>query len=62
MTQLTRAEAPGSAPNRNAQPLEDVRMQEVYGGARSSVNTILVVQADRPGRRTVILMRQAAGF
>lgn len=47
--------------DRYAQPLEDVRMQEVYG-MRSAVNKILVVQADRPGRTTVILLREAAGF
>ena len=47
--------------DRYAQPLEDVRMQEVYG-MRSAVNKLLVVQADRPGRTTVILLREAAGF
>ena len=44
-----------------AQPLEDVRMQETYG-MRSAVNKFLIVQGERPGRTTVILMREAAGF
>ena len=44
-----------------AQPLEDVRMQETYG-MRSRVNKLLIVQGERPGRTTVILMREPAGF
>ena len=46
---------------RYAQPLEDVRMQEMYG-MRSKVNKILVSQGERPGRTTVILSREAIGF
>ena len=44
-----------------AQPLEDVRMQETYG-MRSSVNKFLIVQGERPGRVTVILVREPLGF
>ena len=44
-----------------AQPLEDVRMQETYG-IRSSINKLLVVQGERPGRMTVILVREALGY
>ncbi len=44
-----------------AQPLEDVRMQETYG-MRSAVNKFLIVQGERPGRVTVILVREPLGF
>ncbi len=47
--------------NSYAQPLEDVRMQETYG-MRSAVNKFLIVQGDRPGRMTVILVREAIGY
>ena len=46
---------------RYAQPLEDVRMQETYG-MRSSVNKILIIQGERPGRVTVILVRESLGY
>lgn len=46
---------------RYAQPLEDIRMQVTYG-MRSAVNKFLVVQGERPGRTTVILVREALGY
>ena len=46
---------------RYAQPLEDVRMQETYA-MRSSVNKFLIVQGERPGRLTVILVRESLGY
>lgn len=46
---------------RYAQPLEDVRMQETYG-MRSAVNKFLVIQGERPGRTTVILVREPLGY
>ena len=46
---------------RYAQPLEDVRMQETYG-MRSKVNKFLIVQGERPGRMTVILVRESLGY
>jgi hypothetical protein len=42
-------------------PLEDVTMQEKYG-LRSSINKILIIDGEsRPGRTTVILVRQPLG-
>jgi hypothetical protein len=42
-------------------PLEDVTMQEKYG-TRSSINKILIINGEsRPGRTTVILVRQPLG-
>jgi hypothetical protein len=43
-----------------AYPLEDVRARKVYG-APSSVNKILVLQGERPGRITVILVDEVVG-
>jgi len=41
-------------------PLEDVKMQELYG-ARSSIRRTLVLSSDFPGRTTVILVREPVG-
>ena len=41
-------------------PLEDVRMQELYG-ARSSVSKMLILNRDSPGRTTVILVAEPVG-
>jgi hypothetical protein len=43
-----------------AYPLEDVRARKVYG-APSSVNKILVLQGERPGRISVILVDEVVG-
>ncbi|MFD8809957.1 LUD domain-containing protein [Streptomyces sp. NPDC059627] len=46
----------------HALPLEDVRSREVYG-VPSAVNRLLVLNADpRPGRGTVLLLREAIGY
>ncbi|WP_372347216.1 nuclear transport factor 2 family protein [Streptomyces sp. KL116D] len=46
----------------HALPLETVRSQEVYG-VPSAVNRLLVLNADpRPGRGTVLLLREAIGY
>ncbi|MES2209944.1 MAG: LUD domain-containing protein [Chloroflexota bacterium] len=42
-------------------PKEDIRAQGAYG-MRSAINKLLVVQGDRPGRTTVILVREALGY
>jgi hypothetical protein len=43
-------------------PLESARAQQVYGGP-SAVNRVLILNAEpRPGRATVLLLRQAIGF
>jgi acyl-CoA hydrolase len=41
-------------------PLEDAKMQELYG-ARSSVSKMLVLNSDSPGRTTVILVAEPVG-
>ncbi|MFG2503435.1 LUD domain-containing protein [Streptomyces sp. NPDC048441] len=46
----------------HALPLESVRSQEVYG-MPSAVNRLLILNADpRPGRGTVLLLREAIGY
>ncbi|MEU6199417.1 LUD domain-containing protein [Streptomyces sp. NPDC047061] len=46
----------------HALPLEDARAREVYGSP-SAVNRLLVLNADlRPGRGTVLLLREAVGY
>jgi hypothetical protein len=42
-------------------PLEDVRVQEAYG-IRSSLNKIVILKGDLPGRVTVVLVEQPLGF
>lgn len=42
-------------------PLEDARMQEAYG-VNSSLNKILVLTRDMPGRITVVLVKEELGF
>lgn len=42
-------------------PLEDARMYEAYN-AHSSVNKILIVNRDAPGRITVVLVKEELGF
>ncbi|MEV6942606.1 LUD domain-containing protein [Streptomyces sp. NPDC051172] len=45
-----------------ALPLEDARARAAYG-MRSAVNRLLVLNAEpRPGRGTVLLLREAIGF
>jgi hypothetical protein len=41
-------------------PIEDVKMQELYG-MHSSIRKTLVYEADMPGRTTVILVREPVG-
>lgn len=46
----------------HALPLESARAQEVYGQP-SAVNKLLILNAElRPGRSTVLLLREAIGF
>jgi hypothetical protein len=42
-------------------PMEDARFQEAYG-ARASLNKIFILQGERPGRVTVILVDEVLGF
>jgi LUD domain len=42
-------------------PLEDMRTRQVYGQP-SAINKILVVNAELPGRITVVLVKQNLGF
>ncbi|MBI2333986.1 MAG: LUD domain-containing protein [Chloroflexi bacterium] len=42
-------------------PLEDARMQEAFG-VNSSLNKILILNRDMPGRITVIFVREELGF
>lgn len=42
-------------------PLEDARMYEAYN-AHSSVNKILIVNREAPGRITVVLVKEELGF
>ncbi len=42
-------------------PLEDERTRQVYGQP-SAINKILIVNGERPGRITVVLVRQNLGF
>ena len=42
-------------------PLEDARMQEAYG-VNSSLNKILVLTRDMPGRITIVLVKEELGF
>jgi len=42
------------------QPIEDVRTRQVYGQP-SAINKLLVVNADLPGRITVVLVKQKLG-
>lgn len=42
-------------------PLEDARTRQVYGQP-SAINKILIVRGDRPGRITMLLVRQNLGF
>jgi hypothetical protein len=44
-----------------AYPKEDARAREVYGRP-SEIAKVLIVNTDRPGRGTVVLIRQAIGF
>ncbi len=45
----------------HALPLEDVRARKAYGFG-SSVNKILIVNKDSPGRTTMILVKESLGF
>jgi hypothetical protein len=42
-------------------PLEDTRMHDLRGSG-SFVSKILIINADRPGRITIVLVREAVGF
>lgn len=43
-------------------PLESERVRKVYGMPQSSVNKILLIEKDPPGRTTVILVKEKLGF
>lgn len=43
-------------------PLESRRMREAYGAAGSAVNQILIFEGSRPGRITVIFVKEVLGF
>lgn len=45
----------------HALPLESARAQAVYGQP-SAINRLLVLNADGPGRVTILLLREAVGF
>jgi L-lactate utilization protein LutC len=45
----------------HALPLESARAQAVYGQP-SAINRLLVLNAEAPGRVTVLLLREAVGF
>ncbi|HUY70189.1 MAG TPA: lactate utilization protein [Candidatus Baltobacteraceae bacterium] len=45
-----------------ALPLESERVKVAYGMARSSVNKILVFEREKPGRITLIFVKQKLGF
>ncbi|NUR72201.1 MAG: LUD domain-containing protein [Hamadaea sp.] len=45
----------------HALPLEDARAKLVYGKS-SAINRLLVLNAENPGRGTVVLVREAVGF
>ena len=45
----------------HALPLESARAQAVYGQP-SAINRLLILNAERPGRGTVLLLREAIGF
>ena len=42
-------------------PLEDARMQEAFG-VHSSLNKILIINRDTPGRITVVFVKENLGF
>ena len=42
-------------------PLESARTQVAYGWP-SAINRLLILNAERPGRGTVLLLREAIGF
>ncbi len=42
-------------------PLEDARAQVAYG-MHSAINQLLIVRGDRPGRTSVVLVKDAIGF
>ncbi|HYB04044.1 MAG TPA: LUD domain-containing protein, partial [Nitrososphaerales archaeon] len=42
-------------------PLEDIRMHEAFGRG-SFLAKVLMVNGERPGRITIVLIRQAIGF
>ena len=42
-------------------PLEDARAQAAYG-MHSAINQLLIVRGDRPGRTSVVLVKDAIGF
>jgi L-lactate utilization protein LutC len=45
-----------------ALPLESERIRKAYGGTGSSVSKILTIEKERPGRITLILVKQKLGF
>lgn len=46
----------------HALPLESERMRRVYGAPGSSVNKILIIERDRPGRTKLVFIKKALGF
>lgn len=43
-------------------PLESERARKAYGVPGSSVNKLLIMQKERPGRITIIIVKEALGF
>jgi L-lactate utilization protein LutC len=43
-------------------PLEDERVKKVYHIPGSSVSKVLIMQKERPGRITIVLVKEALGF
>jgi L-lactate utilization protein LutC len=46
---------------KHALPLESERLQKLFG-IPSAINKLLIVNGERPGRTTVILIKEAVGF
>jgi len=42
-------------------PLEDARAQAAYG-MHSAINQMLIMRGDRPGRTSVVLVKDAIGI
>jgi hypothetical protein len=54
--------SPRSRVEEHALPLEDIRARAAYG-VPSAVNRLLILNADpRPGRATVLLLREVIGY
>ncbi len=42
--------------------LEDARAQKAYGGMHTSLNKLLIINKERPGRITMIIVKEPLGF